>query len=140
VNDFAIRARPILAAATLCAVSCSQQALPPPAHIVATNSVALVNDLLFVTSPGASELRVLNLRASPRDFMRAPNPLEPLAIPVLAAPTTLARDIEYNADGDIDDTNAPYVYVQGAASAEISIVMAQRRRKPWTLGTQVCVS
>ena len=126
MNDFAMRARPILAAATLCALSCSQQALPPPAHIVATNSIALVDDLLFVTSPGASELRVLNLRASPRDFVRAPNPLEPLAIPVLAAPTTLARDIEYNADGDIDDTNAPYVYVQGAASAEISIVGTQR--------------
>ncbi len=121
-----MRPLPILAAGAFCALACSQQALPPPAHIVGTNSVALVDDLLFVTSPGASELRVLNLRASPRDFVRAPNPLEPLAIPVLAAPATLARDIQYNADGDIDDTNAPYVYVQGAASAEISIVGTQR--------------
>ena len=126
MNDFAVKALPILAAGALCALACSQQALPPPAHIVGTNSVALVDNLLFVTSPGASELRVLNLRGNPRDFIRAPNPLEPLSIPVLAAPTTLARDIQYNADGDIDDTNAPYVYAQGAAAAEISIVGTQR--------------
>ena len=115
------------AAGALCLVACSQQAVPPPAHIVGTNSLVLVNDLLFVTSPGASELRVLDLRVSPRDFVRAPNPLEPLSIPVLNAPTVLARDITYNAIGDIDDTSYdPYVYAQGAAAGEISIVGTRR--------------
>jgi hypothetical protein len=89
--------------------------------------LAVVNDLLFVTSPGAAELRALDLRISPRDFVRAPNPLEPLSIPVLDTPTVLARDIDYNSNGDIDDTTYnPYVYVQGAASAEISIVGSRR--------------
>jgi hypothetical protein len=117
----------VSAASALCLVACSQQAVPPPAHIVGTNSLVLVNDLLFVTSPGASELRVLDLRASPRDFVRAPNPLEPLSIPVLNAPTVLARDITYDANGDIDDTTYnPYVYAQGAAAGEMSIVGTRR--------------
>jgi len=122
-----MRAILVSAASALCVVGCSQQAIPPPAHIVGTNSLALVNDLLFVTSPGASELRVLDLRVSPRDFVRAPNPLEPLSIPVLNAPTVLARDITYDANGDIDDTTYdPYVYAQGAAAGEISIVGTRR--------------
>lgn len=119
--------RVILASATaLCLAACSQQAIPPPAHIVGTNSLVLVKDLLFVTSPGASELRALDLRISPRDFVRAPNPLEPLSIPVLNAPTALARDISYAANGDLDDTYDPYVYAQGAAGGEISIVGTRR--------------
>jgi hypothetical protein len=122
-----MRAILVAAASALCLVACSQQAIPPPAHIVGTNSLALVNDLLFVTSPGASELRVLDLRVSPRDFVRAPNPLEPLSIPVLNSPTVLARDIAYDANGDIDDTTYnPYVYAQGAAAGEISIVGTRR--------------
>src|SRR6266852_5398512 len=122
-----MRAILVSAASALCVVGCSQQAIPPPAHIVGTNSLALVNDLLFVTSPGASELRVLDLRVSPRDFVRAPNPLEPLSIPVLNAPTVLARDITYDTNGDIDDTTYdPYVYAQGAAAGEISIVGTRR--------------
>ncbi len=122
-----MRAFLLSAAAALCMVGCSQQSIPPPAHIVGTNSMVVVNDLLFVTSPGAAELRVLDLRISPRDFVRAPNPLEPLSIPVLNAPAMLARDIDYTPAGDIDDTTYnPYVYVQGAASAEISIVGSRR--------------
>jgi len=116
-----------MSAAALGIVGCNQTAVPPPAHIVGTNSLVVVNDLLFVTSPGASELRALDLRISTRDFVRAPNPLEPLSIPVLDSPTTLARDIDYNAAGDVDDTTYnPYVYVQGAASAEISVVGTRR--------------
>jgi len=116
-----------MSAAALGIVGCNQTAVPPPAHIVGTNSLVVVNDLLFVTSPGASELRALDLRISTRDFVRAPNPLEPLSIPVLDSPTTLARDIDYNAAGDVDDTTyTPYVYVQGAASAEISVVGTRR--------------
>jgi hypothetical protein len=118
------------AVAALCIVACSQQSVPPPAHIVGTDSLVAVNDLLFVTSPGAAELRALDLKISPRDFVRAPNPLEPLAIPVLDTPAILARDIDYNADGDIDDTTYnPNVYVQGAASSEISIVGTRRNKQ-----------
>src|ERR1700687_503281 len=122
-----MRAVLISAAGALCLVACSQQAIPPPAHIVGTNSLVLVNDLLFVTSPGASELRVLDLKVLPRDFIRAPNPLEPLSIPVLNAPTVLARDITYDANGEIDDTTYnPYVYAQASALGEISVVGTRR--------------
>ena len=76
------------------AVACSQ---PPPGletRISGTRSLALVGDLLFVTATDRSELRVLDLSVSPRrDFVRAPNPIEPLSIP---AGTTVV----------IDDSNA----------------------------------
>jgi hypothetical protein len=121
----------LVPAAALGIVACTQSAVPPPAHIVGTNSLVVVNDLLFVTSPGAAELRALDLRISPRDFVRAPNPLEPLSIPVLDSPTSLARDIDYNADGYLLDDRMynPYVYVKGAASAEISVVGTRRDKQ-----------
>jgi hypothetical protein len=103
---------------------CSQSALPPAARISGTYSLTVVKDLLFVTSAERSELRVLDLRANPREFVRAPNPLQPLAIPVLDHPVSLARDVDY--DGQGAEAVGQYVYAQGAASNQISIVGADR--------------
>jgi hypothetical protein len=104
--------------------ACSQSTVPAPARLAGTNALALVGDLLFVASTERNELRVLNLSSSPtREFIRAPNPIEPLSIPVLDRPTAFARDVTYDNGVQVP---GPYVYVQGASAAEISIVGAGR--------------
>jgi hypothetical protein len=79
---------------------------------------------VFVTSSDRSELRVLDLEASPRDYVRAPNPLEPLAIPVLQRPSSLTRDTRYKEEGEQvnEDEAGPYVYARSFGSDEISVV------------------
>ena len=85
--------------------------------------MALVDNLLFITSTDRDELRVLSLDedATKRRFVRAPNPLEPLAIPVLPRPQALARDVRY-VDGQ--ERAGSYVYARSNGSTEISIVAA----------------
>lgn len=87
--------------------------------------LALVNDLLFVTSTANDELRVLTLDAdvNKRGFVRAPNPIEPLSIPVLTRPQALARDIRYVGG---DEQPGPYVYARSNGSSIISVVASSR--------------
>jgi hypothetical protein len=122
-----------LLAAALTVVACSQRTAAPPARISGTYDLALVGDLLFVTSSDNSELRVLDLVTSAnqpnRDFVRAPNPLEPLSIPVVDRPVGLARDLRYEPldgkDGALE-VSGPYVYVISAGTSAISIVGGAR--------------
>lgn len=86
--------------------------------------LALVDDLLFVISSDEDELNVLDLAAVPRVYVPAPNPLEPLAIPVLSGPVALAVDTRYDAEGD--QLYGPYVYAQNPGLSEISVVSARR--------------
>lgn len=94
------------------------------AGLSGTYDLTLVGRLVFVTSSDRDELRVLDLDTSPRDYVRAPNPLEPLSIPVLDRPRALARDVQYNATGE--EVDGPYVYARSAGSQEISVVGAGR--------------
>lgn len=117
----------ILGAIALFAVlttGCSGVTTAATAQLSGTYDVALVGDLLFVTSTNGNELRVIDISGSPRDFVRAPNPLEPLSIPVVDQPVELARDVRYDANGA--ELDGPYVYARGLGSAEISIVAADR--------------
>ena len=123
----------LLIAVALAALVCGCGSVTTITHaeLSGTYDVAVVNDLVFVTSANRNELRVIDTSANPRDFVRAPNPIEPLSIPVVDQPVELARDIRY--DGKYLDpkaptggaeTDGPYVYVRGLGSAEISIVGA----------------
>ncbi|HSP79318.1 MAG TPA: hypothetical protein VLQ93_12360, partial [Myxococcaceae bacterium] len=79
------------------------------AQLAGTHDLVLVGERIFVTSTDLNELRVLRLaeQEKDRDFIRAPNPLKPLAIPVLPRPQALARDVRYEEDVPLAE---PYVY------------------------------
>lgn len=94
------------------------------AGLSGTYDLTIVGRLVFVTSSDRDELRVLDLDAVPREYIRAPNPLEPLSIPVLDRPLALARDVHYGAQGQ--EVAGPYVYARSAGSQEISVVGADR--------------
>jgi hypothetical protein len=107
--------------------ACTEEAQPlPVAGLSGTYDLVLVKELLFVTSSDRDELRVLELKEKQeeRGYIRAPNPLEPLSIPVLPRPQALTRDVLYTAEGDQDA--GPYVYVRSNGSTEISVVAAGR--------------
>lgn len=101
-------------------LACSTQNVPPPAQIQGTNGLALVGHLIFITSTETNEVKVLDVGGTVRDFVRAPNPLEPLSIPVVDRPIELARDINY--DGSGAEIVGPYVYARGQSAAAISII------------------
>ncbi len=84
-------------------------------------------DLLFVTSMDRNELRVLDLKAegAERGYLRAPNPLEALSIPVLERPQDLALDVRYDATGA--DVGGSYVYARSNGSTRISVVASERK-------------
>jgi hypothetical protein len=113
------------------AAACMSQSLPLPISIVGLNDLTRTGytvdaglDLLFMTSSDENELRVLNLNPllNPRDFVRGPNPIEPLSIPVLNSPVALAHDVGWDINGM--QTSGPYVYARGMASSDISVVAA----------------
>lgn len=101
---------------------CGSVTTASAAQLSGTYDLAVVGDLVFVTSAYSNELRVIDTTGTPRDFVRAPNPLEPLAIPVVDQPVELARDVRY--DGEGAEQDGPYVYARGLGSAEISVVGA----------------
>ena len=115
----------------LALLRCSQPSLPPPGQLFGTYGLALYGDLLFVTSIETAELKVIDLNSPSRDWVRAPNPLEPLSIPVLDRPVALARDLANDGGTEIP---GPYLYVQGQSSAEISIVGTDRNTQLIELG------
>jgi hypothetical protein len=126
------------------AAGCSNRALPLPVSIVGLNDMVRFAPadgglpLLFMTSTDRQELRVLDLdpnlappgTGNPRDFIRAPNPIEPLSIPVLNRPIALAADVTWSFPGGFAQggvqVQGPYLYAQSAADSEISIVNADR--------------
>lgn len=106
-------------------VACSNSAtVTTAAGLSGVYDLTLVDRFIFVTSSDLNELRVLDLDAVPRDYVRAPNPLEPLGIPVLAHPQALTRDTGFSADGL--EADGPYVYARSAGSREISVVGSAR--------------
>ncbi len=109
----------------------------PRAGLSGTFDVALVagrqlsesqreSDLLFVTSADRNELRVLDLTADAvsRGYVRAPNPLEALSVPVLPRPQALTRDMRYDAEGS--EVGGSYLFARSNGSAAISVVASNR--------------
>ncbi|MBN8232877.1 hypothetical protein JYK02_35705 [Corallococcus macrosporus] len=96
------------------------------AGLSGTYDLVLSDQLVFVTSQDRDELRVLDLTRSPREFLPAPNPLEPLSIPVIARPDSLIRDVGYDANGN--DVSGPYIYARSSGGRDISVVAANRAR------------
>ncbi|QRK07553.1 hypothetical protein JQX13_47405 [Archangium violaceum] len=125
----------VVAGALLSACTESQEYFQS-AGLAGTYDLALVGRLLFVTSADNDELRVLSLTddADARRFVRAPNPLETLSIPVLQRPQALTRDVRYvdraeDEDADPDDeVTGSYVYARSSGSTEISVVGAAPER------------
>ncbi|HEX8705089.1 MAG TPA: hypothetical protein VF815_40030, partial [Myxococcaceae bacterium] len=112
-------------------VACSEtQAVTTAAGLSGTYDLTIVGRYVFVTSSDRNELRVLDLEADPRDFVRAPNPLEALSIPVLERPTYLTRDVYYRVVDAAEDQPrgeevfGPYVYARSDGAQQISIVAA----------------
>ena len=116
------------AAVALLAVGCTQASSRPAARMQGTYALALAGDLLFVASAERNELRVMDLAASPVDFVRAPNPLEPLSIPVVSHAESLARDRGWTRgeDGRWDEMAPRYVYAFSPGGSEVSLVGAGR--------------
>ncbi len=123
--------------AVLALGACQQPERTSEAKLWGTYSLVQVDDLVFVTSTDKNELKVLDLAASPRGFVRGPNPLEALSIPVLDRPIGLARD-EWFDDATTLEGGAvvpdgrkmggPYVYALSAGASEISIVGARKNQ------------
>lgn len=88
-----------------------------------TYDLALVDNLLFVTSADNDELRVLQLDTDVklRKFVQAPNPLEALSIPVLKRPQALTHDVRYQ---NGSETSGSYVFARSSGLTEISVVGA----------------
>jgi hypothetical protein len=101
-------------------MACTQTATPIRAQIDGSHQLIQVGDLLFVTATDANELRVIDMAAS--DFVRAPNPLHPLSVPVVDRPISLARDVVWSGDGST--SGARYVYALSESGRELSIVGA----------------
>ncbi|WPB81224.1 hypothetical protein KYC5002_19115 [Archangium violaceum] len=82
--------------------------------------------LLFVTSTDNNELRVISLTeaVAERKFLRAPNPLQPLSIPVLPRPQALTQDVRYDANGD--EQSGRLVFARSSGTTLISVVDANR--------------
>lgn len=83
---------------------------------------------LFVTSTETNELRILeNYRTGLNGpgFVRAPNPLETLSIPVLDRPTMLVADEGRNSEGS--RVTGAYVYAARPGAAEVSVVSVANR-------------
>lgn len=115
--------------------ACTEEEQPlPVAGLAGTYDVTLAKDLLFVTSSDRDELRVLELKAEQKDrgYLRAPNPIEPLSIPVLPRPQALTRDVLYIQQANPDDPtdgqqdSGPYLYVRSNGSTQLSVVASGR--------------
>jgi len=95
-----------------------------------TAVVGLPGRYLFLTSADTNELRVLELfrpNFTTRDFMRGPNPLETLSIPVLDRPTLLATDEGRNSLGQ--RVSSQTIYAARPGGSEVSIVSLKARRQ-----------
>lgn len=138
--------RSYLAAALFAAVffGCTGNQVGGSATLVGTHDLVFVDELpgdgtladpsvdagisshyMFVTSTDTNELRVLNMYVPgqpARAFVRAPNPLESLSIPVLDRPQMLAVDEGLSADGR--RVTGSYVYAARVGGSQISVVDA----------------
>lgn len=108
-------------------MACTQTTEPQTARLLGTHAMALVDRYLFIASTDRDELRVLDMAppgAVGRRFVRAPNPIEVLSVPVLARPTLVTAEQWYRADGARETGH--YVFVSREGAREFSVVDATR--------------
>ena len=106
----------LLPAIAVLVTACQQTQVSPSANIVGVRDMVRVGDYMFVTSSELDELRVLDLETGdtsvPRRYVRAPNPIQALSVPVLKRPTTPATATHYEdvayADGGVTAGVAGY--------------------------------
>ncbi|MBL8957522.1 MAG: hypothetical protein JNK82_42505, partial [Myxococcaceae bacterium] len=110
------------------ALSCQQATTSPSAQVLGLRDMARVGEFLFITSAERDELRVLDLvtgdTSAPRRFVRAPNPIQALSIPVIRRPTVVTSDVYYDGKREV---GGPYVYATDSAVAQIAIVWGEDR-------------
>jgi hypothetical protein len=116
------RALALIAVVTL--AGCSEKPLAQAARLAGVNELVQIDKYVYSTSTDRDELRVLDLapaNVTGRQFKLAPNPLEPLSIPVVSRPSFLARDVRY-VDGALtvsaaDGETATYTQPDGTSRA-----------------------
>jgi len=115
--------------ALLALSACEGQQVRDLARLRGISDMEQVGRYIFVASSHESELRVMDTEADPElgreapGFVRAPNPIAILSIPVVDRPYALAADIHFDAEGT--EVRGPYLYVQGSGAREISVVGAE---------------
>jgi hypothetical protein len=151
--------RALLLAVALVAVACSQAALPGTGGLEGVGTVAVVRvtgwdggvdagaqvdaqygQIAFITSSGSDDLKGLDLILTDpsqiRNYVPAPNPLQPLSIPVVNQPQEIVPAVRYGRittqqlgtfplgfmDGQV--RTGMLLFVRGAASPNISVVGA----------------
>jgi len=126
----------LLAVTVVLTAGCNSTPTSSGAGIVGAHDMVQAGRLMFTTSTDRDELRVLDLEppnavAGVREWVRAPNPLETLSIPVLGRPSALARDSQFvdAVVGDVmiprgAEVAGPFVYASRSGGSEISIVGA----------------
>ncbi len=95
-----------------------------------TVTTAIPSRYVFITSADTNELRVyetFRTGLTGRDFVRAPNPLETLSIPVLERPSMLAADEGRNSQGA--RVTGSYVYAARPGGAEVSVISIAHHRQ-----------
>ncbi len=125
----------------LLALSCGGPTVAPPARLVGAHDLQLVRNLLIVTSSDRDELRALDLEPpglpeGTREFLPAPDPIEPLSIPVAPRPSRVVHDITWGprtgVSGNLlaqgaDDTDAgSYIFASASGGEAISVVASGR--------------
>lgn len=118
-------------------MACQQATVSPSATLVGLRDMVRVGDFMVATSTERDELRVLDLEtentSAPRRYLRAPNPIQALSVPVLKRPTTLVADTLYEGEQEVA---GPYVYASSPGTPQISIVWAEElpneRTRTWT--------
>lgn len=105
---------------TLVAVSsaaCEQEEVTPPGQLDGPTVLAQAGRSLLVGSRAEDELRVLSLAGEQRTFVRAPNPIFPLAIPT--APLPQALGTWTSADGQ---NTAPFAVALSTVASLATVI------------------
>ncbi len=113
----------VVAALTVTLAGCEDGARPLIAGVDGPHDLAITDGLLFVTATDDNELRVVDLTRERPDWVRGPNPLHPLSIPVAVRPVELAQDVLWE-NGVA--AGGRFVYARSANGREISVVTADR--------------
>lgn len=93
--------------------------------LLATTDSGVPNQFVFVTSVNTNELRVMRMYRRDqlgREWVRAPNPVESLSIPVIARPSMLAVDEGVHENGR--RVTGAYVYAGRPGTSVLSVVGA----------------
>lgn len=114
--------RGLPALALLALAACQQQTVQSAVSLPGPNSLVVGGRHLFVASTSSDELRALDLKPDTHVFVRAPNPLFPLAIPTAPLPRAVAGFT------DTDGKGPPYVFALSTAAGLVNVVSATQAR------------